>query len=94
MESKMEVGVRELKTHLSRYLALVRKGESVVVTDRGKAVARIERVHQQELPESVQLLVEEGRLAYKGSPRNIAAPSIRMLPGDKTLADYVSEQRH
>jgi prevent-host-death family protein len=33
------VGVRELKNRLTRYLALVRGGERIVVTDRGKPVA-------------------------------------------------------
>ncbi|MBI4241003.1 MAG: type II toxin-antitoxin system Phd/YefM family antitoxin [Candidatus Rokubacteria bacterium] len=33
------IGVRELKNHLTRYLGLVREGERVVVTDRGKPVA-------------------------------------------------------
>ena len=35
------VGVRELKARLSEYLALVKAGEEVVVTERGKAVARL-----------------------------------------------------
>jgi prevent-host-death family protein len=35
------VGSRELKNRLGRYLGLVRKGETIIVTDRGKAVARI-----------------------------------------------------
>ena len=33
------VGVRDLKNRLTRYLALARAGERVVVTDRGKPVA-------------------------------------------------------
>ncbi len=33
------VGVRELKNRLTRYLALIKEGERVVVTDRGKPVA-------------------------------------------------------
>jgi prevent-host-death family protein len=37
----MEVGVRELRGRLSEYLARVREGEEVVVTERGMAVARI-----------------------------------------------------
>ncbi len=37
----MEVGIRELKNHLSRYLARVRDGDEVVVTDRGRAIARV-----------------------------------------------------
>jgi len=33
------VGVRELKNRLTRYLALIKEGERVVVTHRGKPVA-------------------------------------------------------
>jgi prevent-host-death family protein len=35
------VGSRELKNRLGRYLALVGRGETIIVTDRGKPVARI-----------------------------------------------------
>ncbi|HXC30915.1 MAG TPA: type II toxin-antitoxin system prevent-host-death family antitoxin [Verrucomicrobiae bacterium] len=35
------VGSRELKNRLGAYLKLVGKGETLVVTDRGKPVARI-----------------------------------------------------
>jgi len=37
----MEVGVRELRDNLSRYLDRVRSGEEMVVTDRGRAIARV-----------------------------------------------------
>jgi prevent-host-death family protein len=37
----MEVGIRELRGRLSDYLAQVREGGEVVVTDRGRAFARI-----------------------------------------------------
>lgn len=35
------IGVRELRQHASRYLALVVRGEHVEVTQRGKPVARL-----------------------------------------------------
>jgi prevent-host-death family protein len=35
------VGSRELKNRLGRYLGLVRRGETIVVTARGKTVAHI-----------------------------------------------------
>ena len=35
------VGVRELRQNLSRYLARVKKGEALVVTERGREVARL-----------------------------------------------------
>jgi prevent-host-death family protein len=36
-----QVGVRELRQNLSRYLADVKQGESFVVTERGREVARL-----------------------------------------------------
>ena len=38
------VGSRELKNRLGRYLKLVGQGETLIVTDRGKPVARIVRI--------------------------------------------------
>ena len=37
----MRIGVRELRQHASRYLAIVQTGEVVEVTDRGRLVARL-----------------------------------------------------
>jgi prevent-host-death family protein len=36
-----KVGSRKLKNRLGHYLARVRRGESLVVTDRGEPVARV-----------------------------------------------------
>ena len=89
----MEVGIRQLKLHLSEYLARVRKGEVLTVTDRGTPVARIVPAPPPTLPSSVLRAIEEGRLIYKPwRPENLPKP-IKLLPGDKTLADYVIEQR-
>jgi prevent-host-death family protein len=35
------VGSRELKNRLGRYLGQVRRGETIIVTDRGKTVAHL-----------------------------------------------------
>lgn len=35
------IGVRELRQHASRYLAIVAGGESIEVTDRGRPVAML-----------------------------------------------------
>lgn len=37
----MDVGVRELKSKLSEYLARTAAGEEIIVTDRGRPVARL-----------------------------------------------------
>lgn len=38
---RAEVGIRELKNSLSKYIDRVRAGEEVIVTDRGRPVARL-----------------------------------------------------
>jgi prevent-host-death family protein len=38
---KASVGSRELKTRLGRYLRRVRRGATLVVTDRGEAIAEL-----------------------------------------------------
>lgn len=35
------IGVRELKNHLSEYLRAVRRGERVLITDRGQVIAEL-----------------------------------------------------
>ncbi|MFN0029153.1 MAG: type II toxin-antitoxin system Phd/YefM family antitoxin [Acidimicrobiales bacterium] len=45
----MEVGVRELKQQLSRYLDLVEAGAELIVTDRGRPKARLVPVSQEGL---------------------------------------------
>ena len=35
------VGIRELKNRLSEYLRMVRRGEAILVTDRGDVVAEL-----------------------------------------------------
>jgi prevent-host-death family protein len=41
LDAVKTVGIRELKNRLSEYLREVRLGESVLVTDRGEAVAEL-----------------------------------------------------
>jgi prevent-host-death family protein len=38
---RVQVGVRELKNHLSRYLAQVADGAQVIVTERGRPIAQL-----------------------------------------------------
>ena len=39
------IGVRELRQHASRYLAMVARGERIEVTDRGRPVAMLVPMH-------------------------------------------------
>ena len=88
----MKVGIRELKAHLSAYIEQARKGETVVITDHGKVVAQLGPSPELDLPVNLKRLVNEGRLILKPPPRDLPAP-IKLLPGEKSMQDYISEQR-
>jgi len=38
----MKVGIRELKAHLSEYVRKAEAGEQILVTDRGRPIAKLE----------------------------------------------------
>ncbi len=88
----MNVGVRELKAHLSRYLDRVRAGEPVVVTDRGKPVARIEPIADVGLPERLRTLIAEGRAVYRDRLDRLPE-AVDWAPGEKDTTAYVRDQR-
>jgi prevent-host-death family protein len=50
------IGVRELRQHASRWLERVRRGESIVVTDRGRPAAKLVPIET----EGFDQLVAEG----------------------------------
>ena len=53
------VSIRELKSRLSHYLRLTRKGESVVITDRGLPIGRIVPI-EQDLDQRLAAMRESG----------------------------------
>ncbi len=60
---KKTASVSELKARLSAYLDVVRQGDEVLITDRGRPIARLSPVTGRKLEESRrELLVRTGRL--------------------------------
>lgn len=85
----MEVGIRELKNGLSRYLKRVQKGESVLVTEHGRPVARIVPVG---ISAHIESLLSDGRLSWSG--RRFRPPSKAPRPKlGRPVSDYVGEDR-
>jgi len=87
-------GVRDLKNRLSHYLSLVKKGEEVVVTERGRAVARIVREGPGDahIREALRPLIESGlvRLPTRELDRGPFKPL--KVPG-KPACEMVLEDR-
>ena len=93
------VSVRELKDHLSHYLRAVRRGGSVMVTVRGKPVARLVPVSpprkvtlSPELEEQMWQLAAEGFLTWNGGPFQVPEP-VAINRGPGLLSDLVVEDR-
>jgi prevent-host-death family protein len=59
------VGVRELRQNLSRYLVKVKGGESFVVTERGREVARLSPSGPADSP-IARLVAERGATMPRG----------------------------
>jgi len=83
----MEVGIRELRAHLSRYLERVQEGEDIVVTDRGAPIARIVPMNGQR---KIDRLIAAGLVRAVPKPKG---PPPRPVKASGTVSDLVSEQR-
>jgi prevent-host-death family protein len=86
-----QVGVRELKNQLSRYLKMVQNGEEILVTERGRFVARIVPAEVSSLKQAMEPLLREGLVQWSGGkPRGASRPPV--IRGRK-MADIVIEDR-
>ncbi len=83
----MEVGIRELRNNLSRYLDRVREGEEVVVTDRGRAIARVLPVGNERV---LDRLVAEGVVTPARRAKRRASTPIKTKG---TVSDLIANQR-
>ncbi|MBI5446716.1 MAG: type II toxin-antitoxin system prevent-host-death family antitoxin [Deltaproteobacteria bacterium] len=64
------VGIRNLKTHLSHYLGEARKGQVILITDRGEAVAELHPLSPER--QAVKALADRGKLHWAGGkPRGL-----------------------
>lgn len=84
------IGVRELRQHASRYLALVKAGETVEVTERGRLVARL--VPPAPAASAREQLIAEGRLLPASGPLTLPAPVLAPLVSGPVLDDLRADR--
>ncbi len=82
------MGIRELKAKLSYYLERAAAGETIVVTDRGKAKVEIRRLS---VEERIQQGIEEGWITPGNGERPFREPL--RLKGRRTVAEVIDEDR-
>lgn len=82
-----EVGVRELHDRLSEYLQLVEEGQEVLVTRRGRPVARLSAAESRD---PLAELAERGLVRMPKTQRSARRPQVK---AKGPVADLVAEQR-
>jgi antitoxin (DNA-binding transcriptional repressor) of toxin-antitoxin stability system len=87
------IGVRELRQHASRYLALVKAGQTVEVTERGRLIALLAPPGPGQ--SARDRLVGAGRLIPAASPtgRLRSARPVPIGPGEPSNQDLLDTQR-
>jgi prevent-host-death family protein len=87
-------GVKDTKNNLSRYLALVKAGEDVVITEHGKVVARIikEGARKQSIRAALEPLISRGLIALPTRDLNRHGLKPLAVPG-KPVSEMVIEDR-
>ena len=87
-------GIKELKNQLSRYIALVKKGDDVLITERGRVIARVvkEDSRRSSLRQALQALVLKGQVVMPTREINRDIPAPVRLPG-KEVSEMVIEDR-
>lgn len=86
-QPESEVGVRELHDRLSEYLERVEGGGEIVVTRRGRPIARISGL------ETEQPLEDLARRGLVRMPQGPRSPRRAEVKGTGSVSGLVSEQR-
>jgi prevent-host-death family protein len=88
------VSVRDLKTHLSEWLARAQAGEVVEVTSYRKPIARITAVKPPEPTSTnpLQKAIDAGLISWSGQ-NPVIPPAVKLNDGGPLMSDIVIEDR-
>ncbi len=83
------VGIRELKAKTSEVLSWVGKGEDVIITVRGREVARLMPIKEDSDQAAARKLIAEGHVRWGGGQPQGLKPRIRVSgrPVSETLLE-------
>lgn len=74
--AEIKVGIKDLKANLSRYMREVKKGRSVVITERGVPIGQIipKRIS---IGERTEALIDAGILQWNREPLKPTMPTVK-----------------
>ena len=91
MEDAEKIGIRELRQHASRYVAMAKAGLRVPVTDRGRLVAYL--VPAEEPGSAYERLVAAGRVRPAVGNLLDLWPPPPAEPGEPSLSETLQQMR-
>jgi prevent-host-death family protein len=88
---ELTVGVRDLKANLSAYLKKAEKGQRIVITAHGKAVAELNpHKEEEEVEARMKALVDAGVVLWNGKKLRPVKP-VTLNKNDKLASDIIIE---
>jgi prevent-host-death family protein len=91
VDEARKIGIRELRQHASRYVAMAKAGMRVPVTDRGKLVAYL--VPAEESGSAYERLVAAGLVRPASGNLLDLLPPPPAGPGEPSLSETVVQMR-
>ena len=88
----VRIGIRELRQNASKYIVLVKAGETIEVTERGEPVALLAPLPRGEESPYKRLLREGKIIPATRDLRDLPAPPPR-IPGEPLLSDILQAMR-
>ena len=85
----MEVGVREFRSGLKEWIAKAQAGEEVIVTERGRPVARLVGVNG---TSALQDLIDRGVISRPEKPAT-SMKGRKRIRASGSVSDLIMEQR-
>jgi len=86
-----QIGVRELKAHLGKWLQQVKAGQTVIITERGKPIGQIAPLPASQT-ERMHALAASGLIGQIGEKLPSAEPTV-VNRGPHPISDLISEER-
>ena len=91
----ISAGIKEVKNNLSRLLARVKTGEEILITDRGKPVARIVKENQgdKSIRAVLEPLVQKGLILLPSRSIQKDRLSAVEVPGEPVSKRVIEDRR-
>lgn len=90
----IEVGIKELKKNLSRYVAKMKKGNMITITEYGKPIGKLSKYKDvtDDMPEGLKEMIASGMVTPPKGKLNKNIGKLRKCPG-KPLSQMIIEDR-